>query len=40
MELALCEPEESAGRSEIGAVPYPWWVCLSLGLTAVVLMRT
>src|SRR5262245_59176331 len=33
--LALREPEEFARRSEIGAVQYPWWVWLSLGLTAV-----
>jgi len=33
--LALREPEEFARRSEIGAVQYPWWVWVSLGLTAV-----
>src|SRR5262249_774300 len=33
--LALREPEEFARRSEIGAVQYPWWVWISLGLTAV-----
>ncbi|MGE5190944.1 MAG: hypothetical protein ACM3U2_00465 [Deltaproteobacteria bacterium] len=33
--LALREPEEFARRSEAGEVWYPWWVWLSLGLTAV-----
>ena len=32
--LALREPEEFAVRSETGQVRYPWWVWLSLGLTA------
>ena len=32
--LALREPEEFACRSETGAVHYPWWVWVALGLTA------
>jgi hypothetical protein len=32
--LALREPEEFAFRWEAGQVLYPWWVWLSLGLTA------
>jgi hypothetical protein len=33
--LALCEPEEFARRSEIGALQYPRQLWISLGLTAV-----
>ena len=33
--LALREPAEFAARSEEGDVRYPWWVCVSLMLTAI-----
>ncbi|HEY3965558.1 MAG TPA: hypothetical protein VGM05_13460 [Planctomycetaceae bacterium] len=33
--LALREPEEFAFRWQAGQVQYPWWIWLSLGLTAV-----
>src|SRR5262249_2659265 len=37
---ALRDPEEFAARSNVGQVRYPWWVCMALGLTAILATTT